>query len=55
MKPSDRLALFERFAAANPGWRADAVGVKLNERGWLEELRLCYGRDFMPERCNRAR
>lgn len=45
----------ERFATANPGFFAEAVGVKLNERGWLEELRLCYGRDFMPKRCDRAR
>ena len=45
----------KRFAAANPGWRADAVGVVLNERGWLEELRLCYGKDFMPARCDRRR
>lgn len=28
------------------------VGVKLNERGWLQELRLCYGKDFMPTRCS---
>lgn len=27
------------------------IGVKLNARGWLEELRLCYGSDFMPTRC----
>jgi ribonuclease T2 len=45
----------KRFAAANPRWRADAVGVALNERGWLEELRLCYGKDFMPARCDRRR
>ncbi len=45
----------KRFAAANPGWRADAVGVKLNERGWLEELRLCYRKDFMPTACDRRR
>jgi ribonuclease T2 len=44
-----------RFAAANPGWRPDAVGVKLNERGWLQELRLCYDRRFMPTRCDRRR
>lgn len=44
-----------RFAAANPGWRADAVGVKRNQRGWLEELRLCYDRRFMPARCDRRR
>lgn len=47
--------LRRRFAAANPGWRADAVGVKLNARGWLEELRLCYDRRFMPARCDRRR
>lgn len=45
----------KRFAAANPGWRADAVGVKLNERGWLEELRLCYAKDFLPTPCDRRR
>ncbi len=45
----------KRFAAANPGWRVAAVGVKLNARGWLEELRLCYGRDFMPESCDQRR
>ncbi|GGE04473.1 ribonuclease T(2) [Tsuneonella deserti] len=47
--------LRHRFAAANPGWRPEAVGVKLNQRGWLEELRLCYGKDFMPARCDRRR
>ena len=41
------------FAAANPGIRAEAVGVKLSERGWLEELRLCYGLNFRPTRCDR--
>lgn len=44
-----------RFAGANPGWRAEAVGVKLNERGWLQELRLCYAKNFMPMACDRAR
>jgi ribonuclease T2 len=44
------------FAEANgKRWEPDMVGVKLNERGWLEELRLCYGKDFMPARCDRAR
>jgi ribonuclease T2 len=45
----------QRFASANPGWRADAVGVKLNDRGRLEELRLCYDKRFMPVRCDRGR
>ena len=44
-----------RFVDANPGWFAEAVGVKLNARGWLEELRLCYDKRFMPTACDRAR
>lgn len=44
-----------RFVDANPGWTREAVGVKLNARGWLQELRLCYDKRFMPKACNRAR
>ncbi|WP_421989313.1 ribonuclease T [Qipengyuania sp.] len=43
-----------RFVDANPGWMREAVGVKLNARGWLEELRLCYDKRFMPTECNRS-
>lgn len=39
------------FAEANRGWSPGAVGVQLNERGWLRELRLCYDARFMPRRC----
>lgn len=45
----------QRFALANPGWPENAVGVHLNERGWLEELRLCYGKDFRPAKCDARR
>ena len=45
----------EWFVAANDGWRIDAVGVKLNERGWLQELRLCYNKRFRPTPCDRRR
>ncbi|WP_199504174.1 ribonuclease T2 family protein [Qipengyuania sp. YIM B01966] len=48
-------AIREAFVIANPGWRADAVGVHLNRRGWLDEIRLCYGRHFMPTRCDARR
>ncbi|MEX0341275.1 MAG: ribonuclease T [Erythrobacter sp.] len=44
-----------RFVDANPGWFAEAVGVKLNKRGWLEELRLCYDKRFMPTGCGPSR
>ncbi len=43
------------FAAANPFWEADMVGIKLDRRGWVEELRLCYAKNFMPTRCDRRR
>jgi ribonuclease T2 len=47
--------LRERFAMANAGWKPAAVGVVANDRGWLEELRLCYDRRFMPTACDRRR
>ena len=43
------------FVEANSGWRADAVGVHLNDKGWLQELRLCYSKRFRPTRCDKAR
>ena len=45
----------EAFASANPGIPASAVGVKLNSRGWLQELRLCYNARFRPTRCDDRR
>lgn len=44
-----------RFADANPGWFPDAIGVHLDSKGWLEELRLCYDKRFMPRACDRRR
>lgn len=43
------------FADANPEWPESAVGVELNARGWLEELRLCYSKRFRPAPCPAAR
>lgn len=43
------------FVLANPDWRARQVGLAINERGWLRELRLCYSRQFTPEACPRER
>jgi len=43
------------FVLHNPDWRVDQVGVVLSRSGWLREVRLCYGRDFMPDRCPRGR
>jgi ribonuclease T2 len=41
----------EAFAAAFPALKPEMVGLRLNERGWLSEIRLCYGKDFKPTRC----
>lgn len=60
----DRLSRRERlkagdirraFADANAYWEADMVGLVLSESGWPKELRLCYGLDFMPTRCDARR
>lgn len=42
------------FQLANPDWKPERVSVKLNARGWLEEVRLCYGKDWLPTRCKRG-
>lgn len=47
--------LRREFVFANPDWRADQVGVTVTRGGWLQELRLCYGRSFMPATCPRAK
>ena len=39
------------FVEANPAFTADQVGLRLNQRGWLTEMRLCYDRRLRPTRC----
>ena len=43
------------FVIANPDWRREMIGIVLSRNGWLREVRLCYGRDFMPAACPRER
>jgi ribonuclease T2 len=43
--------LAERFADLNDGLPAYAITVKTNSKGWLEEVRICLGRDFKPRQC----
>ncbi|MXP10777.1 ribonuclease T2 family protein [Pseudoblastomonas halimionae] len=47
--------LRDEWIAANPHVPRGGIGVKQNERGWLEEIRLCYGRDWMPASCGGRR
>lgn len=43
------------IADANEGWRPEHIGVHLDRRGWLEEIRTCYAKDFMPAPCGPRR
>lgn len=43
------------FAGANPAIPRKAIGVFTGKGGWLKEIRLCYGRNFMPTPCHPRR
>ncbi|MEP2735333.1 MAG: ribonuclease T [Erythrobacter sp.] len=43
------------LADANGGWERQHIGVKLNSKGWLQELRLCYNKRFRPAPCESGR
>ena len=45
----------EAFAQANRLWEPEHIGLVLNARGWLEEMRLCFGTDFKPAACGARR
>lgn len=41
------------FVLENKDWKPEQVGIAASRTGWLREIHLCYGRDFMPRRCDR--
>jgi len=49
--PLTAAQLRDRFAAMNKGVRADMLRLKVNRAGWLQEVKLCLGRNFRPRRC----
>ena len=50
-KPLTAGALREAFVAANEGLRPEMIRLKINRRGWLQDVRLCLGQNFRPRRC----
>ena len=50
-KPLPAGQMRNAFAAANDGVMPDMVRLKVNERGWLQEVKLCLGQSFRPQRC----
>ena len=49
--PLNAGGVADAFAAANPGLPAKAIAVHTNGRGWLDEVRICLGKDLKPETC----
>lgn len=39
------------FAAVNDGLHPDMISLQINQRGWLQEVRLCLAKNFRPMRC----
>lgn len=39
------------FVARNPDFPLESVAVRTSNGGWLREIQICYGKDFMPRRC----
>lgn len=43
------------FVAANRDWRPRQIGLMVSRGGWLREVHLCYGANFMPADCDARR
>jgi ribonuclease T2 len=43
--------LKREIAKLNPGMPVTAIAIKANNRGWLQEVRLCLGLDQRPRAC----
>lgn len=50
-KPLNAGGLVQVFAENNVGLPANAIRIKTNDRGWLQEVRICLGKDMKPRRC----
>jgi ribonuclease T2 len=49
--PLTANGIAEAFADLNKGLPANAIRVKTNDKGWLQEVRICLGRNMKPRRC----
>ena len=48
-------ALRDAMIAMNPALSRRMIRLKLSDRGWVQEVQLCYGRSFMPRACPAGR
>jgi ribonuclease T2 len=49
--PLTAAIIAEKFAELNEGLPVNTIAVKTNTKGWLQEVRICLGRNFKPRRC----
>lgn len=50
-KPQTAGSLRRAFAAVNPGVSEPMIAVAIDDKGWLDEVRLCLGPRMRPQRC----
>lgn len=50
-KPLTIGMLKREIARANPGMTPQAIAIRSNARGWLQEVRICLGLDYRPRAC----
>lgn len=50
-RPLNAAGLADAFVEINEGLPASAIRTKTNDRGWLQEVRICLGKDLKPRRC----
>ena len=48
----DEVAIERVFVARNPDFSIASVGIRASNGGWLREIQICYGKDFMPRACD---
>lgn len=49
--PLTAAIIAEKFAELNEGLPVNTIAIKTNTKGWLQEVRICLGRNFKPRRC----
>jgi ribonuclease T2 len=49
--PINARGVADGFADINPGLPASAIAVHTDDKGWLDEVRICLGKDLKPQAC----
>ncbi|MDM7930050.1 MAG: ribonuclease T [Blastomonas fulva] len=50
-RPLTHGMLKQEIARRNPGMKPDAIAIKSNGRGWLQEVRICLAPGYRPRAC----